>query len=43
MFDRFTDRAKKVKILKFRRRQNYMRRAGHRQAYTEVRIKSINA
>lgn len=37
------DRAKKVKILKFRRRQNYMRRQGHRQPFTEVRIKSIKA
>ena len=36
------DRAKKVQILKFRRRQNYMRRQGHRQQFTEVRITSIN-
>ena len=35
------DRAKKVHILKFRRRQNYMRRQGHRQSFTEVRITGI--
>lgn len=37
------DRAKKVHILKFRRRQNYMRRQGHRQQFTEVRITRIKA
>jgi len=34
-------RAKKVHILKFRRRKHYMRRAGHRQYYTQVRITGI--
>jgi len=34
-------RAKKVMIIKFHRRQNYRRRQGHRQAYTEVRISEI--
>lgn len=34
-------RARKVMIVKFRRRQNYRRRQGHRQAYTEVKISEI--
>ncbi|MFK7914138.1 MAG: 50S ribosomal protein L21 [Pseudomonadales bacterium] len=34
-------RAKKVHILKFKRRQNYMRKQGHRQYFTEVRITGI--
>lgn len=33
----------KVKIIKFRRRKHYMRRAGHRQNYTEVQITGISA
>lgn len=37
------DRARKIHILKFKRRQNYMRRQGHRQAYTEVRITGIQS
>lgn len=32
---------KKVKIIKFKRRKHYMKRQGHRQRYTEVKIKSI--
>ncbi len=36
------DRHRKVKILKFRRRQGYMRTAGHRQWFTEVKITGIN-
>jgi large subunit ribosomal protein L21 len=36
------DRGKKIRIIKFRRRQNYMRRQGHRQWFTEVRITGIN-
>ena len=36
-------RAKKVKIIKFRRRKHHMKRMGHRQNYTEVEITSINA
>jgi large subunit ribosomal protein L21 len=36
------DRYRKIRIIKFRRRQNYMRRAGHRQWYTEVRITGIS-
>jgi len=36
-------RAKKVKILKFRRRKHHMKRMGHRQNYTEVEITGISA
>ena len=31
-------RAKKVKIIKFRRRKHHMKHMGHRQDYTEVKI-----
>lgn len=34
-------RHKKVKIIKFRRRKHYMKRMGHRQNYTQVRITAI--
>lgn len=34
-------RGDKVTIIKFRRRQKYRRKQGHRQAYTELRIKEI--
>lgn len=34
-------RAKKVEIIKFRRRKHSMKRQGHRQYYTDVTIKSI--
>lgn len=34
-------RHKKIHILKMRRRKHYMRRQGHRQDYTEVRITDI--
>ncbi|HEU4952879.1 MAG TPA: 50S ribosomal protein L21 [Holophagaceae bacterium] len=37
------DRAKKVIIFKKRRTTTYQRTQGHRQDYTEVRIKSIKA
>jgi large subunit ribosomal protein L21 len=33
----------KVKIVKFRRRKHYMKQAGHRQNYTEVKITGITA
>lgn len=33
----------KIRIIKFRRRKHYMRRAGHRQWYTEVKITGISA
>lgn len=35
-------RAKKVKIIKFRRRKHHMKRMGHRQNYTELEIVSVN-
>ncbi|MEZ5558233.1 MAG: 50S ribosomal protein L21 [Pseudomonadales bacterium] len=35
------DRGKKIRIIKFRRRQDYLRRQGHRQWYTEVKITGI--
>jgi len=38
-----SERDKKISILKFRRRKNYMRRQGHRQWFTEVKITSIKA
>jgi large subunit ribosomal protein L21 len=34
-------RDKKVKILKFRRRKHYMKRMGHRQWFTKIKINSI--
>jgi len=34
-------RAKKVKIIKFRRRKHYMKRQGHRQWFTELEIVGI--
>ena len=35
-------RAKKVKILKFRRRKHSMKSMGHRQPYSEIEIESIS-
>lgn len=35
-------RGRKLHILKFKRRQGYQRRMGHRQSFTEVRIESIS-
>jgi len=37
------DRAKKVLIFKKKKTTTYQRTQGHRQGYTEVRIKSIKA
>ncbi len=34
-------RKKKILIIKFRRRKHYMKRQGHRQNYTAVRITDI--
>ena len=34
-------RDKKVKILKFKRRKHHMKRMGHRQHFTEVKVESI--
>lgn len=36
-------RAKKINILKFRRRKHHMKRQGHRQSFTQVKITSIGA
>jgi len=36
-------RGPKIKIIKFKRRKNYHRQAGHRQAYTELAITGIKA
>ena len=35
-------RAKKVEIIKFRRRKHHMKRMGHRQNYKEVEITGIS-
>lgn len=34
-------RGKKIDIIKFRRRKHYMRHQGHRQSFTEIKIKTI--
>ncbi len=34
-------RARKIEVVKFKRRKNYRRRQGHRQAMTRVRITRI--
>ena len=34
-------RGEKVKIFKMRRRKGYRRKQGHRQAYTEIQVDSI--
>ena len=38
-----SDRARKIRIIKFKRRKNYTRTQGHRQWYTDVRITGIDA
>ncbi len=35
-------RAKKINVFKFKRRKMYRRHIGHRQAFTQVKIESIN-
>ncbi len=35
-------RGKKINILKFKRRKDYLKRQGHRQWYTEVKITGIS-
>ena len=40
---RAQERAKKVEIIKFRRRKHYQKRTGHRQYVTQVEIKKISA
>lgn len=37
------DRAKKIIVFKKRRRQNYRRKRGHRQPFTELKITGIRA
>lgn len=36
-------RGKKIEIIKFRRRQKYRRKQGHRQDYTELKITAVSA
>jgi large subunit ribosomal protein L21 len=36
------DRARKIRIIKFRRRKDYLRRQGHRQWFTELKITGIS-
>ena len=36
-------RGKKIKIIKFKRRKHHMKRMGHRQPYTDVKITGIMA
>ena len=35
-------KGEKIIVFKFKRRKNYRRKQGHRQKYTEVRIREIN-
>ena len=35
-------KGKKLSILRFRRRKNSMRKIGHKQRYTQIKIKEIN-
>jgi len=36
-------RAKKIKVIKFKRRKQHMKQMGHRQNFTEVKITAIGA
>ena len=36
-------RHKKIKVLKFHRRKHHMKQMGHRQWFTEIKIKAISA
>ena len=36
-------RGPKIRIVKFRRRKNYLRQTGHRQSYTELEIVAVSA
>ena len=36
-------RSRKIVVFKYKRRKNYRRKKGHRQSFTEVSIKGINA
>lgn len=35
-------RGRKINVIKFKRRKNYLRRKGHRQDYTDVKITAIS-
>ncbi len=35
-------RARKISVIKFRRRKNYLRNKGHRQAYTLIEVTGIS-
>ena len=37
-----TIKGEKISILRFRRRKHSMRKIGHRQRYTQIKIKEIN-
>ena len=37
------DRHKKIKVLKFKRRKDFLRKQGHRQYFTELKITAISA
>lgn len=36
-------RADKIRIIKFRRRKHHMKRQGHRQYYTQIKITKVSA
>ncbi|MBL4774150.1 MAG: 50S ribosomal protein L21 [Alcanivoracaceae bacterium] len=36
-------RSKKVRIIKFKRRKHHMKKMGHRQSYSEIKITTIKA
>ena len=36
-------RGDKIRIIKFKRRKHHMKRMGHRQWYTEIKITGISA
>ena len=36
-------RRRKIDVIKFKRRKNYHRQHGHKQAYTEIRVTGITA
>jgi large subunit ribosomal protein L21 len=36
-------RSRKINVIKFKRRKNYKRQHGHRQAFTEIRVTGIVA
>ena len=37
-----TDRGRKIRVIKFKRRKDFLRRQGHRKWFTEVKITAIN-